>query len=113
MATSYAGESTENKALIDNWAANLRATLGEMGRLLNTIEQVRGQYSEGIAPLLAAWDATEAIPNNTGLAGASVSETHEQMETWQSYLDTFNTNLGSANHISQYTSAAGPANIIG
>jgi hypothetical protein len=113
MATSYDGESAANKALIDNWAANLRAQLGEFGRVQNRLEQIRGQYVQEIAPLLAAWDATEAIPNNSGLAGSSVSETHEQMEDWQSYLDTFNASLGTAGHMFQYTSAAGPGNILG
>jgi flagellin-like hook-associated protein FlgL len=113
MAISYAGESAANQALIDNWANNLRAQLGELGRVQNRIEQIRGQYAEEIAPLLSAWDALEEVPNKSGLAGSSVSETHEQMETWESYLDTFNTNLGDAAHMSQYTSAAGPSNILG
>jgi hypothetical protein len=113
MATSYATESAENKALIDNWAGNLRSQLGELGRVQNRIEQIRGQYTEEIAPLLSTWDALEEIPNKSGLAGSSTTETHEQMETWQSYLDTYNTNLGTASHMAQYTSAAGPDNILG
>jgi len=113
MATSYATESPENQALIDDWASNLRAQLGELGRVQNHIEQIRGQYTEEIAPLLASWDATEEVPNTSGLAGSSPSETHEQMETWESYLDTYNTQLGTTSHMSQYTSAAGPNNILG
>jgi hypothetical protein len=113
MATSYNTESPENQALIDNWAGNLRAQLGEFARVVNRVEQIIGQYNAEIAPLLSAWDALEEIPNKSGLAGSSVSETHEQMETWQSYLETYDTNLGTPAQMTQYTSAAGPDNVLG
>ena len=113
MATSYANESAANKALIDNWANNLRAQLGELHRVWNGIDVLRSQYTQEISGLLSAWDALETVPNNSGLSGSSTSETHEQMETWQNYLNIFDTNLGTADHKAQYVSAAGPENILG
>lgn len=113
MATSYAAESAANKTLIDNWGSNLRAQLGEFARVMARVEALRSQYNNEITGLIGAWDATEAVPNNGGLAGSSVEETHEQMITWQSYLDTLSTNLGSSGHKDEYTSAAGPGNVVG
>jgi len=113
MATSYDGESAANKTLIDNWSSNLRAQLGEFARVMVRTEALRSQYNQEISALIGAWDNTEEVPNNGGLAGASTTETHEQMITWQSYLDTFSTNLGTSGHKDQYTSAAGPGNVVG
>lgn len=113
MATSYANESPANQALIDNWANNLRAELGELHRVWNRVDVLRSQYNEEISVLLTLWDALETVPNNSGLSGSSSLETHEQMETWQSYLDTYNTSLGTAAHKAQFVSAAGPENILG
>ena len=113
MATSYDTESAVNKTLIDNWASNLRAQLGEYARVMVRTEALRSQYNQEISSLIDAWDDLEEIPNNGGLAGSSTTETHEQFITWQSYLDTLSTNLGTAGHKDQYTSAAGPKNVVG
>lgn len=112
MATSYDGESAANKALLDDYNSNLRSCLGELARLVNRAEVIKAQYDEEITTLFNAWNANEELPNNSGLAGSSVSEDHEQIETWQSYLGTLITNLGSTSHEAQYVSAAGPDNVL-
>ena len=113
MATSYATESPANQALIDNYNANLRSALGQLGVLLNSFEAIQDQYNGEISALLSAWDAGEMVPNNTGLAGASVEETKEQTGTWQSYVDSSLSTVGSAAHRAEYVSAAGPTNAGG
>ena len=110
MATSYDTESAANKALIDNWAGNLRALLGTFYRIVVDAEALDSQYTQEISGLLSAWNATEEIPNNSGLAGSSPSETHEVFEQWQGYVQTLKSSLGTSGHKDNYVSAAGPDN---
>jgi hypothetical protein len=67
------------------------------------------QYNQEINTLGITGD----VPNNSGLAGSSPSETYSQLQTWQSYLGTFVSSLGTVGHVDQHTSAAGPENIQG
>jgi len=105
----YGDLTAQQKALVDNWQSNLRALLGELGRVKWNCDLLTAQYNQEINTLSLTGD----IPNNGGLAGASVEEAYTQLQTWQSYLSTFVSTLGTSGHIDQYTSAAGPDNIVG
>ena len=113
MATSYDTESAENQALIDNWAGNVRAILGEFYRLVVRAEAIDSQYTTEISPLLTLWTALEEVPNKSGQAGSSPSETHETIEQWQVYLQTLKTQLGGSAFKDNYVQAAGPDNTTG
>lgn len=108
MAT-YNELTTEEKALVDNWQGNLRALLGALGRVKWWCDIMAAQYNEEINTL----GLTGNVPNHSGLAGSSVEEAYSQLQTWQNYLNTFVTELGTSGHVSQYASAAGPDNIQG
>jgi len=105
----YASLTPQQKALVQNWQSNLRALMGELGRVKWWSDIMAAQYNQEINTLSLTGD----IPNGGGLSGSSVEETYTQLQTWQSYLSTFVTNLGSSGHVDQYTSAAGPDNIVG
>ncbi len=110
---AYTDESAETQALLDNYANNLRATLGAMARLVNTSEALQDQYNQEVSPVISGWNAGDLWPNAGGLAGASIEEVQSQMIVWQSYLDTLLTSLGTAAHEAQYVSAAGAINTLG
>ena len=110
---AYTDETQETQALLDNYANNLRATLGSLARLVNTSEALQDQYNQEIDPVISSWNAGDLWPNEGGLAGASIEETQAQMIVWQSYLDTLLTSLGTAGHKAQYVSAAGAVNTLG
>lgn len=108
MAT-YNELTAEQKALVDDWQGNLRALLGTLGKVKQWCDTLDGQYNEEVNTLGITGD----VPNHSGLAGSSVEEAYTQLQTWQSYLSTFTTNLGTAAHFDQYVSAAGPDNVQG
>ena len=110
---AYADEGAATQALLDNYANNLRASLGSLARLVNTAEALQDQYNQEISPVISAWNAGDLWANKGGLAGASIEEAQSQMITWQSYLDTLLTQLGTSGHEAQYVSAAGATNTLG
>lgn len=110
---AYTDESPATRQLLNDYANNLRATLGELGRLVHTAEIIKAQYDEEISPIITSWADSDLWPNRSNLGGASLEETKAQMVTWQSYLNTLLTDLGSSTHIGQFTSAAGAENLLG
>lgn len=110
---AYAEENAETQALLDDYANNTRAALGTLARLVNTAEALQDQYNQEIDPVITSWGASDVWPNKSGLAGSSIEEAKSQMITWQSYLDTLVSTLGTGGHMGQYVSAAGAMNTIG
>lgn len=115
---AYADLTTEQKASVDAMLALVRPLSGELARLLEKFQAVVSYYSGNVETILGTLLDADAIPNQTGLAGAQ-SMTKAEVVTLVGYLITacatpdgssgsYNTNF----HRSLYAKAAGPDNLI-
>lgn len=110
---AYADATSEQKAVIDSYATDIRALLGEAARLIRRAQLAKKQLNEVITPIVTSWDSGDVIPNKSGLAGASPSVAKGDLLNWQGYLDAVVTAIGSDTHLGQMVCAAGPENCRG
>lgn len=115
---TYADLTAEQKASVQALSAVARPLAGEFARLLEDFQGVVSYYVGNVETILAALDAGDEIPNETGLSGAQAL-TKADFVNLVGYMITasatgdgasgsYNTNY----HRSLYAKACGPENMI-
>lgn len=115
---AYADLTAEQKQSVQALCQLVRPLSGELGRLLEKFQAVVSYYSGNVESILSALQASDAIPNESGLAGAQ-SLTKEQLVNLVGYFivmqATTDGSSGSYNtnyHRALYARACGPNNLI-
>jgi len=91
MAT-YASLSPEDQAILQNGVNMIRAAAGEICRHFN--HQIALSQDANLLAIFALVDATETIPNTSGLAGAD-SMTKQEVSDLYTYIAKFRTVVGT------------------
>ena len=116
---AYEDLTQEQQASIQALSQVVRPLTGEFAKLLAKFQVAVSYYVGNVETILAGLDASDLIPNTSGLAGAQ-DLTKEQFVNLMGYLiassatpdgssGSFNTNY----HRALYVRAAGPENIMG
>ena len=115
---AYNDLTAEQKQSVQAMCQLVRPLSGELGRLLEKFQAVVAYYSGNVESILAALQASDVVPNESGLAGAQ-NMTKEQLVNLVGYFITlcatpdgssgsYNTNY----HRALYAKACGPVNLI-
>jgi hypothetical protein len=106
MAT-FASLTPQQQSLLSNWLQNtFRPTVLANARALAALQQMATFYASAIGPVLATVDATETVPDNTGLAGAApllVADVTQWMTAAEAVLGVQNT----AAQVAEFVKIAG------
>ena len=116
---AYQDLTPEQQASVQALSQVLRPLAGEFARLLAKFEVATSYYVGNVETMIAGLDASDPIPNTSGLAGAQ-DLTKEQFVNLMGYLivssatpdgssGSFNTNY----HRALYAQACGPENLLG
>ena len=82
---AYADLTTEQKASVQAMCQLVRPLSGELGRLLEKFQAVVAGYVGNVETILGELQASDVIPNQSGLAGAE-SLTKEQLANLIGYM---------------------------
>jgi hypothetical protein len=115
---AYNDLTAEQKAAVDAMGVLVRPLTGELARLLEKFQAVVAGYTGNVETILGDLQASDAIPNTTGLTGAQ-SLTKEEFVNLVGYMivmcATPDASSGSYNtnyHRALYAKACGPSNLI-
>lgn len=115
---AYADLTVEQKASVQAMCQLVRPLSGELGRLLEKFQAVVSYYSGNVETILGELQASDDVPNESGLAGAQ-DLTKEQLVNLVGYMITMSAtpdgSAGSYNtnyHRALYAKACGPGNLI-
>lgn len=103
MAT-YASLSTTDKAIVDNTTNLLRASAGELARILNRIKAITDDTNA--TGLVTSLDNGQVIPNTSGLAGAD-DLTKEEVVSLYTLLNGIKTTYDTTQNRAALSKAAG------
>lgn len=109
MAT-YASLSDSDKAVVQNAVNLIRAGAGEIGQVFNHLRAI-AQDTNATA-LIASVDATDTIPNSSGLAGSDDLTRAEVLALW-TVLNDARVAIDSAAFRTQASKAAGINALLG
>lgn len=102
--------TAEEQAAVQDYARNLRALVGEMGRVRNRAAALNNGYAN-IQGLLAKLGANDVVPDGTGLSGALPLAQNEVITLTahaQGLLSAY-----TEGHLQMWAKAAGAMNLIG
>ena len=115
---AYAELTSEQKESVQALCQLVRPLSGELARLLEKCQAVVSYYSGNVETILGELQGSDAIPNESGLAGAQAL-TKEQFVNLIGYMITVSAtpdgSSGSYNtnyHRSLYGRACGPDNLL-
>lgn len=115
---AYADLTTEQKESVQAMCQLVRPLAGELARLLEKFQAVVSGYVGNVETILGDLQSSDAIPNESGLAGAQ-SLTKEQLVNLIGYMtvasatpDGSSGSLNSNYHRALYARACGPGNMI-
>jgi len=115
---AYADLTDEQKEAVQALSQIVRPLSGELARLLEKFQAVVAYYAGNVETTLGELQASDVIPNTSGLAGAQ-DLTNEQFANLVGYMITASAtadgSAGSLNtnyHRALYASACGPGNLI-
>ena len=109
---TYEELTTEQKALLQAFTTFTRAWCGEQARSNNHAEAANDDYNGQTSAIIASLDASEVIPNTSGLSGAA-SLTKEELVSIVAHMQGFLSNYNTPPHRQLWTKAAGVSNMIG
>ncbi len=101
--------TVEEQAAVQDYVRNLRALVGELGRVRNRAAALDNGYAN-IQGLLAELGANDVVPDGTGLAGALPLEQNEVI-TLTAHAQALLAEYG-AGHLQMWAKAAGAMNLI-
>jgi len=115
---SYETLTQEQRDSVDALAQMVRALSGTLARTLEQFQAVNSYWTGNIETILSGLQASDVIPNKTGLAGAQ-GLTKSELTNLVGYMivasataDGASGSYNSNYHRSLYAKAAGPINIV-
>ncbi len=112
MAT-WAELTQEQKNIYLVFENNLRAAMGGVQRIMNTMEALDTTYNAQILAILTDLDDNTIVPKNSGLAGAASLDSDSEMVTLVSHLQGMLTTYNTSGHKNLRDKAAGIVNTVG
>lgn len=111
MAT-WAELTPEQQDIYTTWERELRATAGQMARLVHTLEAVNTTYNGQILSILVVLNDNTIVPNSSGLAGSQSLDSDAEAVTIQSHFQAYLTAFNDSGHLQLWAKAAGLPNTV-
>ena len=109
---AYADLTTDQKQQLQDWLQLVRPIQGEFAKVLNHMAAAKTAHASHVGDVLALLVDADAVPNESGLAGA-VDVTKAELTTILTLLNAVLTTYDTAGNRELWTKFCGAENVIG